>query len=167
MLDVIDFDARAALQVVDVLMAELAVGREALHVEIDGAVDDVGMAVVDDALDERDDLGDVLGGAGIERGALDAESIGVLVIVGYGLLGQLLYGDAVTVGPLDHLVVDVGEVLHESDFVAAELQIAAEHVENDEGTRVSDVEVVVDGGAAAVKGDFALANGDKGFFFAR
>ena len=148
-------------------MAELAVGGEAFHVEKHGAVDHVGVAVVDDALDQRDDLGDVFGGAGIEGRALDAERVGILVIIGDGLFGQLLYGDAVAVGAGDHLVVDIGEVLHERDFVAAELEIAAQHVEDDEGARVADVKIVVYGGAAAVKGDLSFVQRDKGLLFTR
>lgn len=148
-------------------MAQFAVRGEAFHVEKHGAVGHVGVAVVDDALDHRDDLGDVLGGAGIERGALDAQRVGVFVIIGDGFLGQLLHGDAVAVGAGDHLVVDVGEVLHEGDFVAAELEIAAQHVEDDEGTGVADVEIVVYGGAAAVKSDLSFVQRDERLLFTR
>ena len=61
-------------------------------------------------------------------------------------------------GAPDDLVVDVGEVAHEGDVVAAEAQIAVEHVDGDQGARVADVRAVVDGDAAPVDADAARAS---------
>src|SRR3989304_4560199 len=60
-LALVDVDAGPGEQLVEVLAGEPAVGREAPDLEVDVAVHHVGESAGDEALDERDHLGDVLG----------------------------------------------------------------------------------------------------------
>jgi hypothetical protein len=62
----------------------------------------------------------------------------------------------------DDAVVDVGEIHHVSESVAAEFEEAAENVLKDEGAVIADVGEVVNGGAAGIHGDFAGFLGDEG-----
>ena len=103
----------------------------------------------------------MLGRLGVDGGALDAQRVRVLVVLGDEALAQLLDGDALLVGAADHLVVDVGEVLHELDLVALVLQVPAQRVKHDERARVADVEVIVDGRAAGVNANLALLDRDE------
>ena len=69
---------------------------------------------------------------------------------------QFLYGDALAVCAVDHLVVDVGEVLDEGHVVAQVLHETAQRVEYDEGPGVADVEIVVHRGAAGIDAHLAF-----------
>ena len=62
---------------------------------------------------------------GVYGGSLHAQGVGVGIILLDEAVAQLLYGGALLVGPADHLVVDVGEVLDEGDLVAPVLEIPA------------------------------------------
>ena len=52
--------------------------------------------------------------------------------------------DALLIRPLDDLVIHVGEVLHEFNLIAAEFQIASDHIEHERTARMADMAVVVD-----------------------
>ena len=154
-LDVVDVDSRAGLQVLDRLVAELAVVLELQRAVVHVAVDLVGVALVDERRDEVDDLLDVFGGLRVHGRLADAERVRVGEVLGDVLFRDLLAGDALLVGALDDLVVHVGEVLHERHLVAAVLQIAAQHVEHDDRARVADVDVVIHRRAAGIHAHFA------------
>src|SRR5450830_758058 len=83
-------------------------------------------------------------------GAAEPEPVGVVDVPARGLLGQL---GAVTGRRLVDLVVDVGDVGGELDLVAALQQPVPEPDEDDVGTRVTDVDALVDGRAADVDAD--------------
>ena len=77
----VNVDARAALQILKVLAAELAVAGERLRIVVNVAVvAGIGQALVDQLLNQRDDIRDMLGRARIDRRALDAQRIRVGVI---------------------------------------------------------------------------------------
>ena len=167
LLVLVHLDARASLQILQVLAGELAVAAKGLGVKVDAVAALIGQALVHQLLHQRDDLGDVLGGLGVDGGLAHAQRLDVLEVLGDKALAQLLDGGALLVGAVDHLVVDVGEVLHERHVVAAPLQVPAQHVEHDERTRVADVNVVVDRRAAGVDAHLALVQGNQFFFSSR
>ena len=156
----VNVDARAALQILEVLAAELAVAGESLRVVVHVAVvAGVGQPLVDQLFNQRDDIRDMLGRARVDRRALDAQRVRVGVVFLDEAVAQLLDGDALLVGAADHLVVDIREVLDVLDLVALVFQIAAQRVEHDERARVADVEIVVDRRAAAVNAHLARLDG--------
>ena len=159
LLVLVHLDARAALQVLEVLAAELAVAAEGLGVEVDAVRALVGQALVHELLHQGDDLGDVLRGLGVDGGPAHAQGLHVLEILGDEALAQGLDGGALLVGAVDHLVVDVREVLHERHIVAPPLQVPAQHVKDDQRPRVADVNVVVHRRAAGVDAHLALVQG--------
>ena len=63
--------------------------------------------------------------------------------------GHFVFALGVGVGVVDH-VADVGHVHDLADAGAAEFEIAAEDIGEEEGTEVADVGEVVDGRAAGV-----------------
>ena len=165
LLDLVHAHARAALQILQILPAQAAIAGEGAHAVVHVALGFVGQSLVDEPLDERDDLRDVLRGAGMHRGRTDAQRLGVGEIFGDVALGNLRDGHALLVGAADHLVVDVGEVLHEGHFVAPVFQVAAQHVKDDEGARVSDVKEIIDRGPAGIDAHLSLVEGHERFLF--
>ena len=132
-------------------MAELAVLRIALDAEVDVAVlGHIGVAGVDQVLDDVQNLLDVLGGAGLDGGLFAVQTGGILEILGLKALGDFLHGGALFLALLDELIVDVGDVGHIDDLVAAVFQIAAQGVEHDQRAGIADVDIVVNGRAADV-----------------
>ena len=152
-LALVDLDARAGEELVEVLPGEPAVGREATDLEVHVAVDGVGVTGRHQPPDELDHLRHVLRRLRVEVGGQDPERGHVGALGGDEALGELARGDAPLVRALDDPVVDVGVVLDERDPVALERQIAANHVEDHRAPRVADVRVVVHGHPAHVHAD--------------
>jgi hypothetical protein len=87
---------------------------------------------------------------GLVRRPQNAEAIVVLVHELDEALGQRLNALAVLGGPLDDLVVDVGDVPHERHQITAIFQIAPHDVERHLGTRMADVAEVINRIAAYI-----------------
>ena len=155
LLDVVDVDARAGLQIFDRLVAELAVVLEVQRAVVHVTVDLIGVALVDERRDDVDDLLDVFGRLRVHGRLADAERVCVGEVLGDVFFRNFLARDALFVGALDDLVVHVGEVLHKRHLVAAVLQIAAQHVKHDDRARIADVDVVIHRRAAGVHAHLA------------
>ena len=149
--------ARARALVVEVDVRELAVAGELADVEVDAAVLAlVGDALVDELLDERDHLGDVVGRGGIDLRRLDVERLQVReerVLVRLRVVGQR---HVRRVRALDRLVVHVRQVHHLLDLQAVELDDAPQDVLERVGAEVADVREVVDRRPAGVEPDRAV-----------
>ncbi len=164
LLVLVDVDAGAVFDAVEVLLGELAVLGKARDAEVPAAVLGlVGDVLGGELLDERDHLRNAAGGAGDVLGVLDVERVEVFeegALVAGGVLGD---GDAGGGGVADDLVVDVGDVHDVIDGDSLLADEAAEDVDVEEGAEVADVAVVVDGGAAAVHAQRGRADGGEGF----
>ena len=68
---------------------------------------------------------------------------------------------------IEMILIAGTRTLHKGHMVAQMLQIAPQHIKDDERAGVANVEEVVDRGAAAVERDPSLLQGDEGFLFAR
>ena len=160
-------DPRAGDQLVARAPRQAAVVAHARHAEQDMALGGIGMAVVDQALDHGDHLGDVLRGARLDVRRQRAQPAHVALIGVPRARGQLLDGLAVVGGAHHDAVVDIGDVAHVGDARITPLQQAIEHVEGDDGPRIADMHVVVDGRAADVQTHMPCIEWCKWFFFAR
>ena len=155
------------LHVVDALTCELAVGRPALHVEVDVAglvAGDVGVPGVDESADEVLHLRDarrrtrLVGGRPhaqrrVARGELELEPVGQcppLLRTAFGLRGRRIDED---------LVVDVGHVAHEGHVVATMREPAAKDVVDERRPQVPDVRRRLHRGSADVHADRAIGDG--------
>ena len=83
-------DALALVHVVDRAVRQLAVARVRAHVEVDVAVDRVGVAALDQRLDQLDDLVDRLARERLVVGAAEPEAVGVGDVGGGHLARELL-----------------------------------------------------------------------------
>ena len=163
-LHVVHVHPGAGAQVVDVAAGQLAVGGQGAHFEINVAPGLIGVALVDDALDEGDDVRHMLRDFGMHVGLQHVQGLGVLEIGGDIFFGQRKGVDAFLIGPVDDLVVHVGEVLHVGHVIAPPQEIAAHRVEDHQGTGVAQMDEVVHRGAAAVDAHFALFAGHELLF---
>ena len=159
-------DARAGTQVVGRAARQFAVAGEGAHAEIHVAGRrGVGFAVGDEALGEAEHFLNVLRGLGLDVGADHVEAVHVFMVgldVGFRDFGA---GNAFVVGALDDLVVHVGKVADEGDFIAFIAEQAHEDVERHRGTGMSDMRQRVGRDAAGVDAHQPLADGREGFLF--
>ena len=162
----VDIDAGSRLKIFEALLREFPVIGKALHVKIDVAVDDVGVLLLDKALDEGNDVVNMVSRPRAVGRTVYTQSLGILPVGADEAFGQFLDGEAHLLGTVDHLVIDVGEVLDIRDAVTKVFHIASENVEDDERSGVADMEIVVNSGAADVKGHLSLSDGDEGLFLA-
>ena len=155
--------AAGILHVVEVASAQSAIVVVAvifLHVEIDAAVALVGISGIENLLHELFLLDDVPGGVRLDAGRQHAQrlhggmvAIGIVLrhFHGLELLEARLLGNLVLA--LVGIVLEVphvGDVAHIAHLVAQLLQMAEKHVEGDGGTRVTQVRIAIDGGAAHI-----------------
>ena len=158
-LAVVGLGVGGRLEVVELLPGERAVLGERADVEVDVAVDGVGVPALDQPLHEHDHLGDVPGGPRLVGGRQDAEDVvgaraGPLVVV-----GPRPPRDAVRVGLGEDLVVDVGDVADVGDLEPAVGQPAAQHVEGERRAHVPDVRAPLHGEPADVDGGLTGTQG--------
>ena len=113
------------------------------------------MTLVDQSLDQRQHLGDVRRGARVDRRALDVVQVGEAQIGVDVALAHALVGNALGVGALDDLVVDVGEVVEVRDLVAQVLQVTPHDLARQRGADVPHVGLVLDRHPAHVHADLA------------
>ncbi|MDT4843544.1 hypothetical protein FQZ97_774780 [compost metagenome] len=150
-LGLVDLDARTDAQVLDLLARQLAIADEPADPVVDVAIArGIGEALVDQGLDHLVHAGDVAGGARLGIRAQHAQARLVLVHGRDHALDQRLERLAVLVGAADDLVVDVGDVAHVGQVVAALAQPAGDHVERHHHPRMADMAEVIDGHAADV-----------------
>ena len=154
----------AHAQLVHVAAREHAVAVVGAHGEIDIArVDHIGMALVDQDLDHLLHGVDLAGGARADVRVEHAQAVHLLDEGLRELVGHLGGGAALLVGAVDDLVVHIGQVLGEGDLVALIGEVAADHVEGQEGAAVADMDLVVDRGAAHIHADLARLDGHELF----
>jgi hypothetical protein len=113
LLALVDLHARAGLHVVEVALAERAVAGEASDAVVHVAVGGVGEVGREQALDQRDDLRDVVGDPRLDVGAQAVQRVEVLVIRRGVLAGHRVDADALGRRATDDLVLHVGDVADE------------------------------------------------------
>src|SRR5918997_32597 len=127
------------------LVRELAVLREAFDGVVDVAVaGGVSVALLDELLNKRDHLRDMLCRPRLDIREADAEHVQALM-EGVGIAAHdHLPGDALLVCPVDDLVLYIRYVLDEHGLVSPTLQVPRHHVPEQGRPDVADVRVVVD-----------------------
>ena len=167
-LDVADLDASAGFQVIQILTGQLAVViapclRIKIHVAVVRAIR---QPLVFQLLNQRDNVPDVLRSARMHVGALHAQRLRVLEILGNVLLSDGFHRGALLVGAADHLIIDIGEILHEGHVIAQMRKKAAQRIEDHERARVADMEIIVNRWAAGIDTHMAFPDRHKRLLFA-
>ncbi len=118
-----------------------------IHIAVRGTVS---VALFLQGADDVDDLVDLLRGTRMHSRFAHAETLGVHLELGNVPFRNRFVIDAFFVGATNDLVVDVGEILNETNLPAAPLQIPTQHIEHAQRTRVADVNVVIHRRAAGI-----------------
>ena len=78
-----------------------------------------------------------MSGSGLEALSLDIKAVSINVIFLDEPVRKLLNGNAFFIGALDHLIVDIGEVLDESNVIPSVFQISCKRVKSNERSCVA------------------------------
>ncbi len=140
----------ALVHLVRIAVGELAVAVEAPDAEVDVAAGLVGVAGLDQRLDQRDDLGDRLGRERLRVRPPEPEAVGVLDVEREHPPDVLGRRHAALARGVVDLVVDVGDVDHQRRLVALVGEEAAQQHRDHVGPRVADVDPRVDRRPAGV-----------------
>ena len=163
---IVDLDARPHFQIVQILPGELAIVLEALGIVIYVAVfRHISVPFLDKPGNQADNILDMLSRLGVHSRRADIQALGVFEIFLDKMFAQLLDGNPLLVGSLDHLVVNVRKILDERDLIAPIFQIPAQCVKNNKRTGVSDMKIVVYRGAAGIDPRFPGMHGNELFLF--
>ncbi len=108
------------------------------------------MVSLDQPTDHVDDLVNLFRGLRVDRRRQRVQRLNFFHPGRDQPLSQVVGGDALLVGAVDDLVVDVGEVLRVPDGVSQVLEIPPDHVKGDGRHAMTDVRMVIDGNAADV-----------------
>ena len=79
------------------------------------------------------------------------------------VFGQLAFFDAELFRAVDDLVIDVGIIGNERDLITKGHKESPPRIEDDDGTEIPDMGIVINGRATDIKGHFAFLNGLEGF----
>ena len=145
-----DLHARAGDLVVARTAGKAAVIRHRRDAEQYMPLGLVGMALADQGIDDGDHAGDVRGRARFVIRGGAAECAPVPGEGGGGAFGQLGDGDAVGFRLGDDLVLDIGDVPYIGHLRIEMTQETDEDIEHDEGTRIADVNALIDRRAADI-----------------
>ncbi len=140
--------------------------RILLHIHIDAAVANIGIAVRKNLLDKGYLLDDMAAGVRLDRRRQDIEKLHVVVVAVGIVLRHLHWLQLLEACLLGYLVLTlvgivlqmahIGDVTHIAHLVAKVLQITEQEVEGNRRTRVPEVGIAIDGGAAHIHPDTPL-----------
>jgi hypothetical protein len=150
------FRALAALHLVKPASGEPAVPGERAHAEVHIPGGRVGASLVHQAPHHVLDGAHAFRGARGDAGRQNVQVPHQSAVCLHVPFGKLLRRDPQLAGPLDDLVVDVGEVRHVIDRVASVLQVPSDHVKNHGGHGMPYVRVRVHCGSAHIHADLAF-----------
>ena len=166
--------------IVEVAAGELAIRKilgVLLHVHIDGAVGDIGIAAVEYLLHKSNLLDDMSRGVRFDRRGQDVERRHVAMVAVGVILDDLHRLQLLQPGFLSYLVLafvgvvlevtHIGDVTHVAHLVAEVHQIPVEYVERDCRAGVSQMGVTVHGRTADIHAYVSFVQRFEGFFVTR
>ena len=156
MLTILHSHTLTGIELVQRLARELAVAGKLAYSKVHIAIAClVSQAFVLQRTNHLEHLRHVFGGTRLKGGALNTQGVGVLVQGIDHAIGQAANGFAVFHGALDDLVVNVRDVAHIGDAIAACAQPALHHVKGDHGTSMAQVAQVINRHAADIHADMS------------
>ena len=155
----------AGSQVIQILVGQFSVFFKLSGTEINCSVLLIRIVFRDQIRDHRDHAADLFRRAGMCGSGTHIHVFHVLLALFDITLGYFLSGDPFLDGFLDDLVVHVGKVRYIVDLIALMLQIAAQGIEHDHRTRVSDMNKIIYRRSADIDGNLARDDRYELFFF--
>ena len=165
MFAVVHFDAGAGHHIPQFAARQHAVPWEFFHRVVDIALDGIGQAVVHQGLHGTDNIGNMLGHAGI-----DLDTAYIQLVHDFKIGFDIAAADvaplhAFFVGRLDNLIVHVRKILNMGHLIAFLLEEAMDDVPRHERSGVADVGMVIRGDTADIDADLAFLLRDEGLLF--
>ena len=152
--------ATTGKQALKVLIRQEAVVVHGFDAEIHTIGGDVRAIDSDQFANHLDHLVDIFGCVRNIGGAGHIEALHRVEPHVFALSSDLLPRAVLAFGPVDDLVVDVGDVADQTNLNAGPLEIATQHVVYQRGTAMTEVRWSVDSGAAEIDAQVArLAHG--------
>ena len=138
-------------------VAQLAELRIAAHRKVDVAAALVGVALVNERLDDLEHLGNVIRSANVMIGFQPVQVAHVLEVASRFTVAQLLPGEADLFRFAQDVVVDVGDVLNVGDIPSLVAHDPDQDIEGEKGEGVPDMGRVVRCDAADIEADRAIS----------
>ena len=158
--------AVAAAHVVQILVGQLAVSVKFSCAVIDRSVlRHIGIALVDQSLDHIDHAVDLAGSSRVHGSRPDVQARHILLALLDISLGDHRGINSLFQSLLDDLVIDIREVGYIVYLVPLVFKIASHRIKYDHGTRIADVDQVVNGRTAYIHAHLAGFDRHK-FLFA-
>ena len=152
--------AATGKQALEILIRQESVVVHGLDTEIYAIGGGVGAIDCDQFANHLDHLVDVFGGVRDIGGAGHIEALHCVEPHVFAFASDLLPRAVLAFGPVDDLVVDVGDVADQANLNACPLEITTQHVVHQCGAAVTEVRRPVDRGAAEIDAEMArLAHG--------
>ena len=155
----------AGFQIIDIFFGKFAVSIKGTGPEINSAVCIVGMALIDQCLDHIDHAADLFSGFRMMGGFLHIQTFHILL----GLFDKTLRNDrsihALFIGLFDDLIVHICKIGHIIHIITLILEVTADRIKYDHGTGISNMDVIIYGGAAYIHPDLARFHRFKIFLF--
>ena len=82
--------------------------------------------------------------------SLDIQAVSINVVFLDESVSKLFNSDALFVGTLDHLIVDIREVLNEGYIVTGILKISGKRIKSNKRSGIAEMEIVIDRWAASI-----------------
>lgn len=146
----VHLDTHPGLHLFETPSGEGTVGGKLFHREKDVSFHLIGHTLFHQGSDEGDDFRDVVGRPWFVIRWSHAQSLHVLLKFPDVSFGQQSGCYPFFPGPVDDLVVHIGEVADIRDLIAFIPEIADDGVEDDHGSGVADMAAVIDGDAADI-----------------
>ena len=149
----------------------ISAGKRAVEFIFRGAAKDmsvegiIGVSIFDEARDDGDHLGNIFGGFRLEVWREGVEFLAAFKELFCGGLGEFCCGDIEFFCALNNFVVDIGDIADVGDFCVWEgmTEQPVEDVKDDEGSCISDMDMVIDGGSADIESDVVWVDGRERF----
>ena len=162
-LAVINVYTRAGQHIFQITAGKLTIVFKFFYTVENVAVNNITIAIVNQALNGSDDIIDMLGYTRINMRTAHIELIHYFKVGVNVAVADIIPLYALFIGSVDNLVINIGKVLYMGYVIAFVLQEAADNVPGYERTRIANVRMVVRSNTANI--DVGFAGMDRYEFF--
>ena len=164
MLAVINVYTRAGHHILNITAGKLTIVFKFFYTVENVAVNNITIAIVNQALNGFDDIIDMLGYTRINMRTAHIKLIHYFKVGVNVAVADIIPLYALFIGSIDNLVINIGKVLYMGYVIAFVLQEAADNVPGYERTRITNMRMVVRSNTANIDVGFARMNRYEFFF---
>ncbi len=154
-----------SLHILQITLGKFQVLVKGIYGKVDITICCIGMAVLDQTLDNGNDVIDMFRCLGLQGRAQHPQPVHILIKGGNVAISNSAVVGPFLNGPVDDLVVDIGVIADVGHLIPGKLQVAVDHIKHDTGPGMADVAEVIDRNPADIHPHLAGDTGDEQFFF--